>query len=347
MPKLALCLAAVLLVCAPATQAEELEKPRADGYHVIKTIAIGGDGFWDCVTADSANRRLYIARSNRVTVVDMDTEKVEGEIPDLNGAHGAAVVPQFNRGFITSGKDDTIRVFDLKTLKQTDTLKGGKKPDVIVYEPFSKKVFAFNSGGASVTVIDPEKGVAAGVVELGGAPEFAAADGAGKLFVNLEDKSEIVVLDTATLKVTARWPLAPGEAPTGLAIDAQHHRLFSGCNESKTMVVLDSDSGKIVASFPIGTGCDGVVFDEASQNAFASTGDGTLTVVHEEDPATFKVAQSVATQTGARTCTLDEKNHQVWLVTATLKPAPDDKVEQNRQHKVIEPGSFSILIVGK
>ena len=337
----------VLLLSAVSVVSFAEEPAPADGYHVVKTIKLGGDGFWDYVLADSANRRLYIARSNRVTVVDMDSEKVVGEILNISGTHGVAVIPEFNRGYITSGKDNTVRVFDLKTLKQTDSLNGGKKPDAVVYDPFSKKVFAFNNSGTTATVIDAEKAVVAGEVELGGAPEFAAADGKGKLFVNLEDKSEIVAVDTATLKATAHWTLAPGAAPTGLALDAEHHRLFSGCNESKTMVVVDSESGKIVASLPIGAGVDAVVFDAASQNAFASNGDGTLTVVHEDDPATFKVAQTVTTAPGARTCTLDAKTHQIWLITAVLKPAPDDKVEQNRQHKVLDAGSFSIVIVGK
>ena len=336
---------ALILVCAallaPALRAEDTP------YKVIKKIPLGGDGGWDYLLADAANRKLYIARNDRIMIVDMDTEKLTSEITGIDGAHGVAIVPELQRAFLTSGRDATVRVVDLKTLKETDRLKAGPKADAIVYEPVTKRVFAFNNQITSATVIDAAKTKVESELELGGNPEFGVTDGKGTIFVNLEDKSEIAVIDAATLKVTAHWPLTPGASPTGLALDVAHHRLFSGCRESKTLVVVDSENGKVIASLPIGAGVDAVAFDPDTQNAFSSNGDGTVTIVHEDDPATFKVTQTLETASGARTCTLDTKTHRLWLVTAETQPAPNDTVEQNRQHRVIVPGSFSAIVVGK
>jgi YVTN family beta-propeller protein len=265
----------------------------------------------------------------------------------MQGVHGVALAPEFSRGFVSSGRDNTVRVIDLKTLKETSQIATGKKPDAILYDAPSKKVFAFCGGSNSATVIDAESAKVAGEIQLGGAPEFGVSDGKGKVFVNLEDKAEVVAIDVATLKAVAHWSLAPGAGPTGLAIDVDHHRLFSGCGESKTMVVLDSENGKIVASLPIGVRCDATGFDPKSQHAFSSNGDGTLTVIHEENPNTFSVIQNLKTQPGARTMAIDSKTHKIWLVTAEMKDAPDDKVEQNRQHKVVAPDTFTAITVGR
>ncbi len=345
-PELILTLLALALISTLRAEDSPAPKP-GDAYRVIKKVPLGGDGFWDYLLADAAEHKLYIARGNRIMIVDMDTEKLTGEITGIDGAHGIALVPDLQRAFATSGRDATVRVIDLKTLKETDRLKAGPKADAIIYEPVTKHVFAFNNQITSVTVIDAAKAKVESELELGGNPEFAVADGTGKVFVNLEDKNEIVAIDAATLKVTARWPLAPGASPTGLALDGAHHRLFSGCRESKTLVVMDSENGKIVASLPIGDGVDAVAFDPESQNAFSSNGDGTVTVVHEDDPATFKVTQTVQTLPGARTCTLDPKTHRLWLVSAETQPAPNDKVEQNRQHRSLIPDSFTAIVVGK
>ena len=336
----------LLAVLAALVSAEENPAP-AGGYKILKKIALGGDGFWDYLTIDSAAQKLYIGRSTRVMIVDMASEKLEAEIGGMTGVHGAAIVPDANRGFVTSGKDNTVRVFDLKTQKETDRLTAGKKPDAIIYDPFSKSVFAFNNGGTTVTIIDPATAKVTGEIELGGAPEFGVADGKGTVFVNLEDKSEIVVIDSKNMKVLNHWSLAPGEAPTGLSMDLEHRRLFSGCSGSKTMVVVDADSGKIVASLPIGVGVDATAFDKDSQNAFSSNRDGTLTVIHEDAPDAFHVIQNVQTQPGSKTMAFDPKSHTIWLAAAEMKDAPEGAAEQNRQRKIVAPGSFSVIVVGK
>ena len=316
-------------------------------YTLIKKFKLGGDGRWDYVTVDGAARRAYIARTDRVMVVDADKGELLGEIGGMSGVHGVALVPAVNRGFVTSGKDDSVRIFDLKTLKQVSQLKAGKKPDFIMYDGASGKVFAFNNGGTSATVIDPGKGEAVGEIELGGAPEAAVSDEKGKIFVNLEDKSEIAVIDAKKLIATAHWSLAPGEEPSGLAFDVKHKRLFSGCR-NKLMIVVDSDSGKIVAQVPIGKGVDGCGFDPESQNAFSTNGaDGTLTVVHEDSPNKFTVLDNVKTQPGARTMCIDSKLHQIWTVTADFEQSKDEKVQQDRRHQALVPGSFAALVIGR
>jgi len=316
-----------------------------DEYSVIKKEVIGGDGSWDCLTVDPDARRLYISRETRVMVLDMDTMKVVKEIEGTNGVHGIALVPEFNRGFTSNGRDNTVTIFDLKTLEKTGEAKTGAKPDVIVYDAFSKRVFACNNGGTTATAIDAKTGEVAGNVELGGNPEFAACDGKGRIYANLEDKDEVVEFDTVKLTALNHWPLAPGKTPTGLALDIEHRRIFSGCRGSKTLEVMDADSGKIVASPAIGAGVDGTAFDPTTQNAFSSNGDGTLTVIHEDSPDKFSVIQNVATQTGARTMALDPKTHQIWLVTAEIKPAPPS--EPNKRKRTIVPGTFTVLVVGK
>ena len=318
------------------------EEP-APGYHVVKKEVIGGEGSWDYLSLDADARRLYISRETRVIVLDMDTFKTIKEIPNTNGIHGVALVPELNRGFTSNGRDNTITIFDLKTFEKVGEAKAGPKPDAIVYEPFSHRVFAFNNGGTTATAIDAATGQAVGNIELGGAPEFAVSDGKGHMYVNLEDKSEIVAFDPTKLQVLNHWSLAPGEAPTGLAIDIEHRRLFSGCH-SKTMQVMDADTGKIVASLPIGAGVDAAAFDPGSQMAFSSNGDGTLTVIHEDTPDTYHVVQNVVTQTGARTMALDPKTHQIWMVTAETKPAP--ATEPNKRRKTIVPNTFTVLVVG-
>jgi YVTN family beta-propeller protein len=303
-------------------------------YKIVNKYVLGGDGGWDYVTVDSDARRVYIARATRVMVVDADSGKLNTEIGDMQGVHGVALAPELNRGFVSSGRDSTVRVIDLKTLKETSKIPTGKKPDAILYDAPSKKVFAFCGQSKNATVIDAENAKAVGEIDLGGAPEFGVSDGKGHVYVNLEDKSEVVAIDVPTLKATAHWSLAPGAAPTGLAIDVEHHRLFSGCGESKTMVVLDSDSGKIIASLPIGDHCDATAFDPKTQNAFSSNGDGTLTIVHEESPDSFKVIQNLKTQSGARTMGLDTKKGEIWLVTAEMKD------------RVATPNTFTAIVVG-
>lgn len=344
-----LVLATIFLAFSDAALAAEPvqdgKKDSAEGYRVLKRVKLGGDGSWDYLTIDSAARRLYIGRSNRVMVVDIDAEKIVGEIGDLQGVHGVTVVPEFKKGFVTCGKEDLVRIFDLSILKVTGQAQTGKKPDASVYDPASKRVFAFNNGGTTATAIDAASGKVLAQIEIGGAPESGVADGKGKVYVNLEDKSAIAVIDTHKLKLLATWPLAPGEEPTGLAIDLKNRRLFCGCH-NQLMVMLDADSGKVVSTMPIGKGVDATGFDPMSQNAFSSNGDGTLTVIHEKDPKSFAVLQNVQTQTGARTMALDTKKEQVWLVTATPKETPDAPTTE-RRHRTYVPDSFTAIIVGK
>lgn len=328
-----------------------LQTPAAapQGYHVQKTFDVGGDGGWDYLTFDGDAHRLFVSRSTRVMVVDTESGKVAGEIPDTEGVHGIALVPEAGRGFTSNGRAGTATIFDLKTLKTIGTVETGKNPDAILYDPFSKRVFTFNGRSGDATAIDAAEGKAAGTIELGGKPESGASDGAGHVFVNVEDKSEVVEFDPKTLKVLAHWPLAPGEEPSGMAIDRKNHRLFVGCSNQK-MVVLDSESGKVVATCEIGKGVDANGFDEGTACAFASCGDGTLTVVHEKDPMTFEVVENAKTERGARTMALDPKTHTIYLATAKFeepKEAAPAEASGGRRRPPMVPGSFKLLVVGK
>jgi YVTN family beta-propeller protein len=310
-------------------------------YKVVKTWKLGGDGGWDYLTADSAGHRLFIARATRVMVIDTESGKQVGEIPETTGVHGVALVPEIGRGFTSNGREDTVSVFDLKSLAVEKKIKVGSGPDAILYDPFSKRVFTFNGKGHDATVVDASndasKGGVVGKIELGGKPEFAATDEKGTVFVNIEDTSELVAFDPQKLAVKSRWKLADCEEPTGLAIDGKNRRLFAGCGGNKKMVVVDADTGKIVASVAIGDGCDATGFDADRGLAFASAGDGTITVIHEDSADKFSVVQTVSTQKGARTMAVDTKTHQLFTVTAN--------VTGTRQDRKIEPDSFVVLVV--
>lgn len=314
-------------------------------YKVLRKVPIGGKGGWDYLTVDSQNRRLYVAHSTQIEVLNLDTYESAGVIPNTAGAHGVAVVPALNKGYITNGQTATCLVFDLKTLKQTGEVKTDKKPDAILYEPVVKRVFAANNEGNTLTVIDPATDAVAGTVELGGAPEALVSDENGHLYVNLEDTNEIVVVDTKTLKVLNRWPLKPGEEPTGLALDRKNHWLFSVCS-NPLMMVMDAKTGKILAQVPIGKGSDGVVFNPTTGQAISANGDGTMTVVTEA-AGKFVVAQSVTTQRGARTIAFDPKTGHVWTATAEYGPAPAPTTENPRPRPSVVPNSFFVMEVGK
>ena len=309
----------------------------AADYKVSKTWQLGGDGGWDYLTADADGHRLFIARANRVTVIDTTTGKQVGEIPDTQGVHGVALDPNTGRGFASGGKDDMVTVFNLKTLAVEKKVKVGSRPDAILYDPFSKRVFTFNAQSKDTTAIDATKGEVAGKIDLGGKPEFATTDEKGTVFVNIEDTSEIVAFDPVKLTVKSRWKLAGCEEPTGMAIDRKTRRLFSGCGGSKKMAIVDADSGKMVASPVIGEGCDATSFDPDRQLAFASAGDGTITVIHEDSADKFSVIQTLKTQKGARTMTVDPKTHQLFTVTATVTGT-------TRETRKIEPDSFVVLV---
>jgi DNA-binding beta-propeller fold protein YncE len=278
-------------------------------------------------------------------VLDTASGKVVGDIPDTAGVHGVALAPEIGRGFTSNGRAATVTIFDLKTLATIGHASTGQKPDAIVYDPVSRRVFTMNGRSGDATAIDAATGKVAGTLLPGGKPEFAVADGRGR-YVNLEDKSQEVVLDSRKLEVVARWSLAPCEEPTGLALDPEHRRLFAGCH-NQLMAVLDADSGKLVATLPIGRGVDATAFDPGLQYAYASNGEGTLTVVHEDAPDKFTVMDNVPTQRGARTMALDPATHQVYLATADFAPMPAPVPGQPRQRPAIVPNTFMVLVFSK
>ena len=318
----------------------------ASGYHLIKKVKLGGTGGWDYLTVDQATHRLFISRGTKVIVVDPETEKVLGEIPDMKRVHGIALAAEFNKGFITDGQSATATVFDMKTLKTMGQAKTDEDADAVIYDPYSKRAFTFNGDAGTSTVIDAASGNVAGTVKLGGQPEFAASDGKGKIFVNLEDKSQLVKFDAKTLKVENTWPLAPCESPSGLAIDTEHEVLVVGCH-NKLMAFVDGNSGKVLGTVPIGQGVDANRFDPGTGYAFASCGDGTLTIAHEDSPGKFSLVEMITTQRGARTMALDRSNHNVYLVSADFGPAPAATADNPRPRPAILPDTFLLLVYGK
>ena len=319
----------------------------ASGYHLLKKVPLGGEGGWDYLAFDSPTRRLFISRATKVVVLNVDTGTVSGEIPNTEGVHGIAFAPEFDRGFTSNGRAGTVTIFDLQSLQIIGSAKTGMNPDAIVYDPASKRVFTMNGQSNDVTAIDAATGNVLGTIPVTGKPEFAVADGAGHVYVNIEDKSEELQIDTHTLKVTAQWPLAPCEEPSGLAMDVAHRRLFAGCH-NQMMAVVDADSGKVLATPAIGAGVDANAFDPGTGFAFASNGQSaTLTVVHEDAPDKFSVVENVATQKGARTMALDLKSHEVYLVTADFAPAPPSANENPRPRMTAVPGTFVVLIYAK
>jgi DNA-binding beta-propeller fold protein YncE len=316
------------------------------GYHVIKTYKLGGEGGWDYLNLDSSSRRLYISRATHVIVIDADSGKPVGDIPDTPGVHGIALAPELGRGFVSNGREGTVTIFDIQTLKLITKVKVGDNPDAILYDPATKRVFTFNGKSQDSTALDAAKGTVLGTIKLEGKPEFAASDGKGEIFVNIEDKSQLDAIDPTKLEVKSRWPLAPCEEPSGLSIDREHRRLFAGC-DNKMMAVVDADNGKVLATPAIGDGVDATAFDAGTGLAFASCGEGVLTVVREDSPNKFSVAENVKTQEGARTLALDEKTHQVFVVTAKFGPTPAPTADQPHPRHSILPDTFVVLILGK
>ena len=317
------------------------------GYHVIKTYKLGGEGGWDYLTLDSSSRRLYISRATHVIVIDADSGKPVGDIPDTPGVHGIALAPELGRGFVSNGREGTVTIFDIETLKPITKVKVGDNPDAILYDPATKRVFTFNGKSQDSTAIDAAKGAVLGTIKLEGKPEFAVSDGKGEVFVNLEDKSQLDAIDPNKLEVKSRWPLAPCKEPSGLAMDRKNRRLFVGC-DNKMMAVVDADSGKVIATPPIGEGVDATAFDESTGLAFASCGEsGVLTVVREESPSKFSVAENVKTQEGARTLALDDKTHNVYVVTAKFGPPPAPTPDHPHPRHSILPDTFVVLVLGK
>jgi YVTN family beta-propeller protein len=309
-------------------------------YKVVNRVTLGGEGGWDYLYYDKDAHRLFITRGSHVMVVDTNSLKVTGDIPDLSGIHGVALAPEFGRGFISNGGDNTVTVFDLKTLKKLDSVKVGERPDAILYDPFTKHVFTFNARSQDATAVDAASGKVVGTVPLGGKPEFPATDGAGKVFVNIEDKSQIAEIDAAKLTVLNTWPLGSCQEPSALALDKAHHRLFAGCG-NKMMAVVDSGSGKVVTTVPIGEGVDAGRFNPNTQEVFMSCGEGVLTVIHEDSPDKYAVTQNVPTAKGGRTMAMDYEGNTAYLVTAQRDPKPPAP----GQRPAMVPGSFELIVV--
>ena len=315
-------------------------------YQLVTEIPIGGEGGWDILTIDSAARRLYLSHATKVVVVDLIKNTVADEIADTPGIHAFVAVPEVQHGFSSNAKESKSSVVDLTTLKTVSKIDTGQNPDAIVYEPRLGEVYVFNHTGNSVTVINAKAATVSATIPLGGNPEFAAVDeNAGRVYCNIEDKSEVAVIDVNKHEVVAHWSLAPGEEPSGIALDATHHRLFSGCH-NKTMVMLDTESGNVVDTVPIGAGVDGCAFDDARQLAFASCGDGTTTIAREEAPNKLTLLQTLKTERGARTMALDPKSHWIYLPSARFQPPPSPPPGVSPARPSVVSNTLKLLVYG-
>lgn len=337
---------ALALICFCATlsfSGGAAAVPQASGYRLAKKIDLGGEGGWDYLTFDSHRRRVFISRATHTLVVNAEGKKL-GDIPNTQGVHGIALAFELNRGFTSNGKANSVTIFNLESLRTLREVSvNGKNPDAILYDPASHRVFTFNGGSHDATAIDAKTGEIAGNIPLDGKPEFAQADGSGHIYVNIEDKSEISEIDSNALKVLNTWPLAPCQEPSGLAFDVAHKRLFAGCH-NRMMAVVDADSGKVVTTIPIGDGVDANAFDPELSFVFASCGEGTMTVAHQDSPDKYSAVENVPTQTGARTMALDPKTHTVYLVTAGFGPPPAPTPDNPHPRPAILPDSFTLLI---
>ncbi len=340
------CFSSFVLLAGLTAGVDALGATHDSKYSVSSHWKVGGAGGWDLLAVDEGSRRLYLSRSDRVVVLDADSGKVAGEIAHTDGVHGIAIAADLGQGYTSNGKSNSVTVFDLKTLKSVKEVKvDGQNPDVILYSQGNHRLYTFNGRSNDASVIDAKTFEPIGTIALGGKPEFAVSDGHGRMYVNIEDKAELAVIDEKALKVIATWPLESCEEPTGLAFDSAHHRLFSVC-QNKKMIVTDSSDGHRVASVPIGDGPDGAVFDDARGLVFSSNGEGTLTIVHEDDPEHFSVVDNLATQKSARTIALDSKTHRLFLPAAQFGATPAPTAEQPHPRPTMVPETFSVLVVG-
>ena len=319
----------------------------ADGpYQFLNAIAIGGEGGWDYLSIDAPARRLYVTHAAKIVVIDLDKDTVVGEIADTPGVHGFALAPELGRGFSSNGRENKASLVELPTLKTLAKVDTGENPDAILYEPGQKEVYTFNGRGKSATVFAAKTGQVVATIPLPGKPEFAVADPqANRVYCNIEDLNEVVAIDTQTHTVTAIWPLAPGEEPTGLAIDLAQHRLFVGCHNQQ-LITLDSTNGKVISSTPIGQGVDTVAFDTVTKLLFSSNGEGTVTVAHEDAPDKLTAVQTLVTERGARTMALDPATHKIYLAAAKFEPQPPAKPGESRKRPAIVSGTFKVLVYG-
>jgi DNA-binding beta-propeller fold protein YncE len=310
-------------------------------YKIANIIHVEGDGFWDYLSVDEVNGKLFVSHSTVVQIVDLKTAKLVGTIADTKGIHGIAIANDLNKGFTSNGRDSSVTVFNLNTFEVITKIQvTGQNPDAILYDPFSKKVFVFNGRSHNSTVIDAKENKIIASIPLDGKPEFSVTDGKGKIYVNIEDKSLINVINSTTLKVEQHWSIAPGEEPSGLALDNQTHRLFSVCG-NKLMVVTDAETGNIITTLPIGDRCDGVAFDPEKKRAYSSNGEGTITVVQEENANSFKILETVNSQPGARTIVIDKTTHHLYLSAAEFETVSSP----NNGRPAIKPNSFVVLDV--
>ena len=329
-----------------------LSAAAAVSYHLVKKYPFGpAEGaareYFDYITVDSVARRVYVSHGTEIKVLDADTGALVGNITGLKQDHGVAVASEFGKGFITDGGQGKVIIFDLQTLKITGEAKADQDADSVVYDPASKRVFVMNGDPHSATVIDARTGSVVSSIDLGGGPEFAVADGQGTVYVNIEDKSELVAIDSNTLKIKSRWPLAPAGAPTALAMDVPHHRLFSAGRNPQMLVVLDSDTGKVLQSFPISAGVDAAAFEPETGLIFVSTREGMVHIFHEDSPDKFSQSQTVNTEFGAKTMGLDTKTHNLFLDTADFAPAPAPTAEHPHPQRAAVQGTFHVLVYGR
>ncbi len=341
MKKSAIFISCLLILLTGLNLAGQNAKPE---YSVLNKIPVPGEGGWDYLTVEETGAgKLFISHGTVVQVVDLATGQVAATIKDTPGVHGIALAMDLNKGFISVGRNASVKVFDLKTLAPTADVKvTGENPDAIIYDKFSKKVFVFNGRSSNATVLDANTNEVVGTIPLAGKPEFPVSDDAGNIYVNIEDKSLISVIDANTMKVLKSWPIAPGEEASGLAIDNETHRLFAVCG-NKLMVVLDATDGHVVANLPIGEGCDGVKFDPILKRAYSSNGEGTMTVVQEVDKDNFKVLETLKTNPGARTLALDPRTHHIYTPTEEYNPAPAATAANPHPRRTPKPNSFYIM----
>jgi YVTN family beta-propeller protein len=322
----------VLIICSLSLSAQS-------NYKIVNKISVPGDGFWDYIYVDEANGKIYASHSTMVQVVDIKTGNLTSVIPDTKGVHGIAIATELNKGFTSNGRDSSVTVFNPATFEVINKIRvSGQNPDAILYDSFSKRIFTGNGRSASLSVIDAVNDKEIAAIPLDGKPEAIVTDGKGKIYINIEDKSCINVIDATALKVISHWPISPGEEPSGLALDNENHRLFSVCS-NKLMVIVDALTGEVITTLPIGEGCDGAAFDPFYKRVYSSNGEGTMTIVQEENSTSFRVLETIPTQRSARTIALDKTTHHIYLPAAEFESAPSE----NNHRPAIKPNSFTIL----
>jgi len=334
-----------IVLASTLLAANILAQTNNPSYKIIKKISVAGDGGWDYLAVDEIAQNLFLSHGSVVNVVNLKTNETIATIPDTKGVHGIAIANDLNKGFISNGRDTSITVFDLSKLTIIEKVKiKGINPDAILYDQFSHKVFAYNGRSNDATVLDAKTNQIIGTIKLSGKPEFSVTDGKGNIYVNIEDKSLITVIDATTLKIKNVWSIAPGEEPTGLALDTKHERLFAVC-DNKMMVVVNAENGKVITTVPIGEGCDGVSFDQDKGMLFSSNGEGTVTAIKQENENVYKVAETISTQKGARTITLNKTTHQLYLPVAEYGKMQEPTKENPNPRPTTTSNTFSVLVI--